>query len=378
MDRSITHLDEIVDNLSEGDRKRFYTIFSFWKRTGRLTVPDTFMEKVYGYCRGKERGETQEQTAARVSDQIIIKTLDKYLEQQALFNELRTTTPGTSKEKLEDKRRKVEEHIEECRGEDKCDFCALEKYTSFDLPRITKGKCKSGGNLAKYDSANGMIYFWEHNPLRISRQELSDCIDVAEEWFKQIHDRDSELVYPFLGWNCLERAGASQIGAHMHALLTQGMAYEGVEKLRRASERYKNDCHSDYFAGLFSVHKSLGLGFNYKNNPDKKVMVSLTPKKDKDTWIMGSSLNDLKEPVYEAIECFKNKLEVFAFNLAFQMPPLIQQPGWEEFPYIARMVDRGDPLKLGTDIAIMEMFGTSVVGSDPFKVAKILREYMES
>ena len=106
-------------------------------------------------------------------------------------------------------------------------------------------------------------------------------------------------------------------------------------------------------------------------------MAYLTPTKDKEILIVADSLEGLKEPTYKAIRCFIDDMGVFAFNLGLQMPPMDGQKRWENFPYIARIDDRGNPLKDGTDFAGMELFGSKVIGSDPFKVVETLKNYMK-
>jgi hypothetical protein len=73
---------------------------------------------------------------------------------------------------------------------------------------------------------------------------------------------------------------------------------------------------------------------------------------------------------------------VLAFNAGIFGPPLAasgqmasgeQDEDWAGFPLIARLVDRGNPLSTTSDIAGLELFGSSVVASDPFEVARILQ-----
>jgi hypothetical protein len=47
---------------------------------------------------------------------------------------------------------------------------------------------------------------------------------------------------------------------------------------------------------------------------------------------------------------------------------------WDGFPAMVRLVDRGDSKKVTSDIGAMELYASSVISSDPFEVAKMLRE----
>jgi hypothetical protein len=52
--------------------------------------------------------------------------------------------------------------------------------------------------------------------------------------------------------------------------------------------------------------------------------------------------------------------------------------GWARMPLVARFVDRGAPLSPTSDIAALELFGSSVISSDPFDVARTLRVHAAS
>ena len=71
---------------------------------------------------------------------------------------------------------------------------------------------------------------------------------------------------------------------------------------------------------------------------------------------------------------YRDRLGVRSFNLALWRPPLgPQTAGWEEFPTMVRLVDRGDPFIRPSDIGAMELYGTPIVGSDPYDVIAALR-----
>ena len=47
---------------------------------------------------------------------------------------------------------------------------------------------------------------------------------------------------------------------------------------------------------------------------------------------------------------------------------------WEGFPVLVRIVDRGEPGSRACDVGSMEIYGASVVASDPFELARKLGE----
>jgi hypothetical protein len=67
---------------------------------------------------------------------------------------------------------------------------------------------------------------------------------------------------------------------------------------------------------------------------------------------------------------------VQSFNLALYQPPLAgTAEDWDGFPFVVRIIDRGDLHSKTADIGAMEVFGQSVVASDPFQVATALRAF---
>jgi hypothetical protein len=60
--------------------------------------------------------------------------------------------------------------------------------------------------------------------------------------------------------------------------------------------------------------------------------------------------------------------------VAFFMPPLGRtEEDWSDFPTVVFIVDRGDPANRTSDMGAMELYAASVVASDPFRVAEVLR-----
>ena len=94
---------------------------------------------------------------------------------------------------------------------------------------------------------------------------------------------------------------------------------------------------------------------------------------------MAAKLNlSLKERVYEVLACFRDRLGVTSFNLSLVTPPLAEtEESWEDFPVLVRLVDRGDPSDHTSDVGGMEIYAASVVSSDPFHLARELREHLK-
>lgn len=376
---TITELKELIYGMPEDQRKVFDRIFYVSSSVGEVVIPDTCEGLAWQYFGNKNdygwNTEKPSSVTNRLERQKIIRIRNKITGEEALFNELRSSRPGMRQEDVGGLKKKVLAHIEEARGS--CYMCHPEELTANDVFDRIRGKhCVTGANIAKYDVWSGMLYFRSHSPLDFGQGQLSDYIDTAFGWFRKVHEVTGEkFEYPFLMWNCLERAGASRVHGHMQMLLAKEMAYGEVENLREASKRYKkeNKDNPDYFKDLFSVHEALGLGINRGS----KILAYLTPTKDRESILIGENIDEVKKPAYETLRCFIDRLGVLAFNFVIQMPPLGSHPEWKDFPYVARVIDRGSPLSLGTDIASMELYGSKVIGADPFKVIDELRNSME-
>ncbi len=112
-------------------------------------------------------------------------------------------------------------------------------------------------------------------------------------------------------------------------------------------------------------------------------MASLTPIKERETLIMadiddydrpGAFSMPFKRALFLVLDTFVNRLGVTAFNIAIYVPPLTEtSKAWRGFPIIARMVDRGRPDEIRSDVGAMELYAASVIDADPFRLADALR-----
>jgi galactose-1-phosphate uridylyltransferase len=216
-----------------------------------------------------------------------------------------------------------------------------------------------------------LLIFQKHNPLTFDEHELGDYIETALRWFGEAHRRDASCTYPFLMWNCLEKAGASRVHGHAQLLLAKGVPYECPSRMFHAAETYRERCGRDYFGDLCKVHETLGLGVSEGSVCS---FASLVPVKDKEIVVV--STDALKgnltavRAVYRALRCMIDKLGVTSFNCAVWFPPFGEESGR---PTIVRVVDRGNIFKRPADMAAMELYGSSVIAADPYRVADALR-----
>lgn len=356
----ITSLKEIVASLSADEKKLFQRIYQVITTVGELRTPKSMQPWV----------RQQFGSVAAVTRQQIVKVTNMITGEEALFNRLRSSRPIEVKES-----RSIAARLADVSKSDL--FRSPKETTPEDLFGRVVGKyCITASNIAKCDGLHSMVIFNEFNPLRFSREQVIDYIDVAWEWARRAQAEQPQAKYFFFCWNCLWRAGASVYHGHAQMMLTSGRHYAKIEGLRRAAESYRQDYGASYFSDLFQVHHSVGCAVEKEGI---KIFAHLTPFRDNEVMLIAEGLNlSLKERIYEVLACLRDRLGVTSFNLGLVTPPLAEtEESWEGFPVIARVVDRGDPNSQASDIGGIEIYASNVVSSDPFKLARQLRRCLD-
>ena len=357
-ERRITGLPGLISALPPEDRAAAERLFDVSATTGRLDPPEgmrAWIEKSFG-------------SVDAVLEQRIVRVTNRVTLQGTLFNGLRASRPLDTGLSVD-----LEREIEATAGDP---FCHPEKGTPADVFGRVRGEhAITASNVAKYDGFHGVIVFDDHNPLHLTPEKVADYVFVGLEWCRKALEADPEARYPFLMWNCLWRAGGSITHGHAQVTATRGCHYPKVERLRRAAIAYTSEHGSDFFDDLYRVHDSLGLGVPTEDGV--RAFASLTPVKEKELVVIGNSPEDVSLPraVGALLRGYVEALGVRAFNAAFYMPPFAPtDEDWSGFPTVVHLVDRGSPVNRTSDIGAMELYAASVVASDPFRVAGVLRD----
>jgi hypothetical protein len=353
---SITQLPAIVAQLPEAERALIERLFSIQGEVGHLRAP----QPMWGWIVDRFGA------VADISAQRIVRVDNRWTLEGTLFNELRARRP------LAGVRRAPAGTVVQD------PFADPKRQTPEDLFGRIRGRyCITASNVAKYDAQHAVVIFDEPDPLALGAPALADAFDVARRWYAAAHAEAVDACYPLLIWNSLPRAGASITHAHLQLALARQTPYAGVERLRRAAAGYRTAHAGSYFDALYAAHCALGLGWERHG---MRILASLTPVKEKELLVIAPALDDrLATALHKLLRAFTDELEVHAFNLAILQPPLTDGlAGWEDFPVVARLVDRGDPASATSDIAAMELFAASVVAGDPFRLARRLRSATSS
>ena len=355
--QTIADLDTLVEALPEKSKRLFQRLFSVTTSKGSLKPPQTMLPWI----------KQQFGSVDRVTEQKIIRITNLVTFEGAIFNSLRALRPRQLEDRL-----KVEARVLD-RAKDDPLSKPLEGTPEDPFGRIQGKYSITASNIAKYDGLHGMVIFKNYNPLHFSKDEVIDYLDTGSKWAQKAHQFDPSAKYYFFLWNSLKKAGATLGHGHAQVVLSRDSHYAKVEALRHAALRYKADSGSDYFNDLYQVHLDLSLAMEKDGT---KILAYLTPIKEKEIMLLSRSLNhSFKERIYEVLAFFRDRMNVTAFNVGMATPPLNSVPaGWKDFPVIARIVDRGYPWDGSSDFGTMELYAASIISSDPFQVARELKE----
>jgi hypothetical protein len=353
--RAITDLAAVVERLAEPDRVRFDRLFHVSESTGVLVAPASMHKWIESFFGSVEAVEQQK----------IVKTTNVVTFEGTLFNALRSSRPMAAD---------VPEQLDEIVGSNAGDpFCHPHEGTPEDLfGRVNGAHAVTASNIAKYDAFHGVVVYRQHNPLEFTREAIVDYLDVGLRWGYEALEADPEAKYYFFMWNCLWKSGASILHGHAQVACTRGIHYAHVEHLRRAALRYRETHGVNFFEDLYAAHQSLGLT---AETDGVRALASLTPIKEKEVWLLADAIGPaLGDAIYRVLRAYVRQLQVASFNVVLYVPPLAPVPeDWSGFPVIARIVDRGPLLNKTTDFGAMELYASSVVASDPFKLMDYLR-----
>lgn len=390
-EKRIDALPEHIAALPASERALVQRIFQVVATEGDIVPPvemTPWLERTFG-------------SVDAVRHQRIVRVTNRWTYEGAMFNALRSRRPSSgASQSAAPADAELRELIERARGDD---FCDPAHHTPADtFGRVRGQHVITASNVAKADGWHGVGIFDRHDPLAIDAPLVEDILSVAGEWADQAHTADQQAIHLFLLWNCLWRAGASLIHGHVQMTLSHEMAHARVMLLRAAAERYHAATGADYFADLIEAHRVLGLtaddDMSDAGEDDSEVgsdatggkverFASLTPVKEREVVLIAPTYHDgrldpaelgcLADTLAPTIRVAFDDMGVRSFNVVAYGPPLAApqtaDSSWSGFPLIARFVDRGNPLSSTADVAALELFGSSVVASDPFEVARTLR-----
>lgn len=310
--------------------------------------------------------------------QRVVRVMNRWTYEEASFDEKRRRRAP----KVDGRFEELHSSCESLAG---CWFCSKSRGGKLPDP-APEQYCWIVDPKARFDGYHTVIVFTEHNPLRYTPEAAADYLRTGEQWARaalaQVRASGiGETAFYLFTWNSL---CGSAVHGHAQVTLSPHFPYGRVALWAEGSRRYCSATGRNYFEDLWMVHQSLGLG---EQRGAVRVMASLSPIKERECllYVPSGEAGDVTEPLASALVEVLRTLQadaprgLFAFNLAVYQPPLGVVPeAWEGFPLVVRVVDRGWPMLGVTDVASMELFGSSIVASDPLQLAKALRARLGS
>ena len=354
-DLTVMRLDDIVAELSVEDRFAFEQVFHIAVTHGSLVPPESmeaWIEERFG-------------SVDAVRDQKIIKVTNTVTLEGVLFNWLRSSRPIWTGDAS------LEEELARVGSEPFDDPYSLTPEDTFG--RVEGEWCVTASNIAKFDGYHGVIIFKEKHPLHFTREQIHDYLNTGERWAALAHREDPAAKYYFFLWNCLWRAGASLVHGHAQVLLGRDLHYAAIEHLRRSALMFEATNRKSYFDAFYNAHEMVGAAFARNG---VRVIANLAPVKEHEVILMADDVSDsLKDRIYDVLTCLRDRVGVSSFNLVLYRPPLAPtSESWDGFPVMVRIVDRGDPKTRTNDFGGMELYASSVIASDPLRLAQMLQD----
>jgi hypothetical protein len=364
----ILDLPDLIAGLPLDARRRAEGLFEVTVASGETNPPvelTGWLERHFG-------------SVDAVRRQQVVRVTARWSLEGTLFSPLRSGRPmsGGVHEKFD---RLVEATIGD-------EFCHPATGTPADTWGRVRGRHSvTAANAAKYEGRHGVVIFDQHDPLAFDHDSVLDMLAVGRAWAERGRAQDPAAFNYLLIWNCGPRAGGSIVHGHAQVLLGGEPHYAGLERLRRSALAHRAATGSSLLPDLAAVHRDLGLA--YSDSDGVTAFATLTPIKERELWIVGQAGTDENDAAFASAVAktalaYRDQQGVRAFNLALLRPPIdpdrAVRDGWKELGPVVRIVDRGDPDSRSSDIGAMELYASSVVGTDPFALAEDLRAAIAS
>ena len=354
---SVLDLPARIADLDGDARTRAERLLDVRVVHGRTDPPvelEPWLERVFG-------------SVAAVREQTIVKVTNLVTLEATLFAPLRARRPVDGPQTPPDP-------AAEIAATDRDPFCSPETGTpAHAFGRVRGARMVTGANAALADANHAVLVFDEHDPLAFDAGLVADLFTTGHAWADRAHQQDPDAANYLLLWNCLWRAGGSIIHGHAQALLGSGSHYARLERFHCDADAYRSSFGHDLIGDIVALHRDLGLASD--RDDGVAILAHLTPIKERELLVVGAPGMDERHPsfagaVADALLAYRDRLGVRSFNLALWRAPL--DGSWGDFAPIVRLVDRGDLFQRPSDIGAMELYGTPIVGSDPYDVIAVV------
>jgi len=351
----IADLPDLVAGLRGAAAERAARLLYVERVTGRCVVPDGMQDWVR-----KQMGDV-----SAVETQTVVRVVNRVTWDGALYNPLRSRRPL-----------RHAPPADAADGEVDLFADPLRTTTADPFGRVQGVHCVTSGNISRWDGQCAVQIFSEPDPLRVTAEHVRDYFRTALQWARAAHEQDEQARYFIWMWNGGARGGASIRHAHAQLGLGRGMHYARIEALRRAASEYRARHGANFFEDMCALHDDLGLGFRVAVS---RGFVNAPALRPKDVWIFGAAAtpeDGLADAFAAVLRSLIDRTGTGAFDAVVYAPPLF--PGapedWSGFPCFARVVDRGAPSMISSDIGALDLFAHNSISVDPYEVRERIGE----
>lgn len=305
-----------------------------------------------------------------VENQVLVFIRDRFLGNEAVVNALRSRRFATPAQMDAAMPHTAESELLDCR------WCGAWHVRNAGLwadqwcqARSKDLRVGTRPNWARQSLVSGLVFGDErmHRLDRLTEPDFVSLFETAQGYIER-----SLRHYPRAGYFIVFlNAGPKSAGSVEHAHLQ----VVGRERSHFAyPETIAGRCPSDYWSRLGEVHRELGLAVS---DGDCAAWANLAPVKERDVTAISETLTGGARFVYRIWKTLAAQGTKDFSLAAILSPAYLAQECPERFArwpnVVWRFVDRGDPQVRHGDIGTMELFGSSVVGTDPFEVARWLK-----
>ena len=340
------------NHLCKEQQRLLHSIYRVRKRMSDVSVPDK-----------KSKGEKYQREY-----QTLLFVDNLYSFESVVFNLAKVAHPQPYVNVSEHIRKTVED------ARKNCDFCSVKKTTAADTFGMMESKhTVIVSNAFKIQKYHGLAIFKRHHPLEWDQEQFIDCMALIMRWFKKVHEVSPDDVYKVIYWDLLLKSGVSQMHPHMHLVLGNRQYFAKYLEWHHAGLKFSEEHQgANYWTSLVQVYTTLGLTTTFGN---ATVFASLTPKRDYEVVVIAKEpCLDFFRLVFFALRTFIEDIGEPSVCMGYNFPKSGAPAGGRELPMLFRLVSRGDPASLQSDIGSYDLYGTPNINRDPYKVIRAIRE----
>ena len=351
----------------------FNKVFTITKRNAVTVIPPAFLKSAKALFSAYP--STVPNDVSFLENQSVFVTFNKFTVEESMFNEVRRYRPGYAERVSPENEAKLSEMNVANIGPETCDFCSIARTATDSFGRIESSHCYAASNVAKYAQWHGLIIAKAHSPLVFDAAAVRDYVATAHKWFSQVHKLDKQARFPHIMWDATRKASASQVHQHLQLVLTHDRYLSRTEQMRRAAFQFQQEQGGrNFWEHFVQIHEVIGLTARV----GKSIIIShVCPIKEREIIVVCDDPHDSSfgQAIAVALDAMK-EMGMRSFSAAIVFPELDNDgrsiPRW--LPSIARIVDRGSPLDLRSDVGAQEFYGSNNVGADPFQIVPALKK----